>query len=303
MRSIADVQLEASLTGHQNPIFALAQPDDRSILYTGGNDKGVVEWDLKSQSFKRIVCKVGSSVYKLLAISGTNMLAVGMRSGQVLLLDTVKMEILGNWKTESGAIFDILYLKGKQELLAIGEEGYAYVWSLENKELLYRFKVANDTSRVIAMSTDERFLAFGDKQGYIHLHDAHDFHVICKEKIHELPVTSLKFIGNDLVSGGRDAKLYLLNPKNLEKVQDLVPHMFTVYGIAASEDMEYLATASRDKTLKIWKSKDWTLAKNISRDRGFDSHYLSINNVLWNEDRIFTVSDDKQVKIWKVDFH
>jgi WD40 repeat protein len=84
-----EINLLGTLTGHQNPIFALAvssiNPD---TLYTAGNDKGVVEWDLKSMSFKRLLCKVGSSVYSLLSIPETSLLAIGMRSGQLLVVDT-----------------------------------------------------------------------------------------------------------------------------------------------------------------------------------------------------------------------
>src|SRR5690606_8241478 len=59
-----NINLNGTLSGHQNPVFALAISSvDPNILFTGGNDKGVVEWDLQSKSFKRILCKVGSSVY------------------------------------------------------------------------------------------------------------------------------------------------------------------------------------------------------------------------------------------------
>lgn len=301
MASTLDISLESTLTGHQNPVFALAQPVHSTVLYTGGNDKGVVEWDLKEMKFKRILCKVGSSVYKLLSIPDSDLLAIGLRSGQLLLVDTQNQSLVANWNTESGAIFDIKLIPSKRELIAIGEEGFAYVWSLDSLELLYRFKVSDTTARVISLSEDGKLLAFGDKLGMIHVHDAYDFHKYLKEPIHDLPVTSLRFINGELISGGRDAKINRLDPKTLEKKQSLVPHMFTVYGIDSSADNNFLVTVSRDKTIKIWRTSDWGLLKNISRDKGIESHHLSINNVLWQDDRIFTVSDDKSIKIWKVE--
>jgi len=37
------VEIIAELTGHSNPIFTLELSQKPGILFTGGNDKGVVE--------------------------------------------------------------------------------------------------------------------------------------------------------------------------------------------------------------------------------------------------------------------
>lgn len=295
-----DIELLGTLTGHQNPIYTLAvSATDPNTLFTGGNDKGVVEWDLESMSFRRILCKVGSSVYSLYSIPESNYLAIGLRSGQLMIVDTINQSLVASLKTEQGAIFSIKTIPEKKELIAIGEEGYAYVWSLESFELLYRFKISETTVRVIEVSNRGGLIAFGDKNGFIYLYHAGDFQEITRKKIHELPVTSIQFDLNDrLFTGGRDAKLFQLD-LNLEIQKEIIPHMFTVYGIALNPEKRLLATVSRDKSLKIWRLEDLGLIKNISRDRGYDSHYLSINSFIWANHRLITVSDDKSVKVWK----
>ena len=75
--------------------------------------------------------------------------------------------------------------------------------------------------------------------------------------------------------------------------------MFTVYGIVKHPEIPLIATASRDKTFKIWDKDSLSLLKNISRDKGYDSHALSINNILWHN-YLYTVSDDKTIKVWEV---
>lgn len=295
-----DINLKATLAGHQNPIFALAVSADSKSLYSGGNDKGVVEWDLESNSFKRILCKVGSSVYCLLVIPGTDLLAIGMRSGQILVVDTQTLTLKANLKVEQGAVFSMQIIPGKNELIAIGEEGYAYVYQLDSFELLYRFKIADTTVRVIAVHPTEDKIAFGDKFGEVHAHSASDFHQIAKEKIHDMPVTSLLFHQDALFTGGRDAKLYKLRGSDLSLMKEVTPHMFTVYGISNNPDYPWIATASRDKTWKLWNPEDLTLVKNISRDRGFDSHQLSINTIVWDQQYLFTAGDDKVIKIWEL---
>lgn len=107
-----------------------------------------------------------------------------MRSGQVLVVDTQDQSLKANLKVEQGAVFSIKTIPGKKEMIAIGEEGYAYVWSLENFELLYRFKVSNTTVRVIEVDKNSETVAFGDKNGEIHLYHAHDFQEFKKRKVH-----------------------------------------------------------------------------------------------------------------------
>ena len=55
----------AELTGHGNPIFTLELSQKPGILFTGGNDKGLVEWSLKDNSFIKVMFPVAASVYAI----------------------------------------------------------------------------------------------------------------------------------------------------------------------------------------------------------------------------------------------
>ena len=46
-----NVEKIGELSGHSNPVFTLELSQKPGILFTGGNDKGVVEWSLKTNSF------------------------------------------------------------------------------------------------------------------------------------------------------------------------------------------------------------------------------------------------------------
>ncbi len=300
MMYVVDVSLSATLSGHQNPIFAIAPGVQASAIFTAGNDKGVVEWDLSTGKFKRILCAVPASVYALHLLPDTGILVIGMRNGEVWCVDVERQELLHKLKTEKGAVFAVRSLPEKRELIAIGEEGVAYVWSLDNFELLYRFRVSPTTVRTIEPYAGANQLVFGDKDGYIYLYDVADFKAIEKRKVHDMPVTALATSEIHLYSGGRDAKLYQLAKKDLATIQDLTPHMFTVYSILPHPNLPVLATVSRDKSIKIWDMASLSLLKNISIDRGYDTHRLSINTGIWHNNQLITAGDDKLVKVWDV---
>lgn len=294
-----DVSLLHTLRGHQNPIFTLAVAGHHT-LFSGGNDKGVVEWDLQTMQFRRILCAVSHSVYALHRIPNTDLLAIGLRSGEIMIVDYVEQKLVTKMKTESGAVFALQALPEKSELIAIGEEGVAYVYDTVYFKLLYRFRVSKETVRTIEIDSAKSTVYFGDKSGAIYQYDSAQYELKQQILVHKMPVTSLCVVGEQLFSGGRDAKLYQLSTADFAVQHEITPHMFTVYGIVANAGQTQIATASRDKTWKIWDPKSLTLLKNVSVDRGYDSHFLSINSILWQDHKIFTAGDDKMIKVWEL---
>lgn len=298
-----DITLENTLIGHQNPIYTLAVDEQNGLLYSAGNDKGIVEWDLHTQKFKRVLCSVPSSVYNLCYICEKDILVATLRTGGILVIRKSVPELVAKLSVDKGAVFAVKPILSKDELIAVDEYGKAYVWSLENYELLYSFQVTNAAVRSIALDETNHVLALGDKNGFVHLLDIRDYHTIISTKIHAQSVTSLAFIDNHLFSGGRDAKMYKLKVTDLTKVAEVTPHMFTVYGIVPLDQENLFATISRDKTIKIWDTA-FKLLKNVSRDKGIDSHHLSINTAVYSDTQklLCTAGDDKLLKVWKVEY-
>lgn len=296
---MAEISLQGTLTGHQNPVYTLEVDDSEHLLYSAGNDKGIVEWDLVSKQFKRVLCAVPASVYCLRLIPNTDWIAAGMRSGELYIIERSKPQLIAKLKVDKGAIFNIQVLASKNEIIAIGEEGKAYVWSLDGFQLLYTFQVSKDTVRTITVSEEKNRIAFGDKKGVVYLHDATDFHLIAQSAHHDMAVSSLLFQGDYLYTAARDARMYKLALPALKKEAEVTPHFFTIYGICAVEDL--LVTVSRDKTIKLW-DQNFRLLKNVSQDKGIDSHQLSINSVVYDKaiNLLCTAGDDKQIKIWSI---
>lgn len=295
--------LYATLIGHQNPIFALESSYDPRYLYTGGSDLGVVEWDLEEKKFNRILCSVPASVYALHLIPGTHLLAIGLRSGGIMIVDIDKQELVAKLAVDSGAVFAIQSLTERSELIASGEDGKGYVWCLKDFKLLYQFKISDTTVRVLNITDDGHYIVFGDKDGFIHSYSGVDYEKIAERQVHSMPVTSLLFNRGRLLSGGRDAKLNVLSVPELDNKYSFVPHMFTVYGISKHPTHPIIATVSRDKTTKVWDETSLKLLLNVSRDRRYEGHHLSINNCMWSsyKNLLISVSDDSTIKVWEID--
>jgi len=299
------VKKTAELNGHGNPVFTLGLSQKPGILFTGGNDKGLVEWSLKNYAFIKVLFPVNASIYAIHCPVGFPLLFTGLRNGDVLIFDFIKQQLLAPLKHHKRPVFDIKSINNKQELLVASEEGTVSVWSLKTLELLHTIKVSDDTIRCISISSDEKRAAFGCRSNEIKIYDLEDYTLVKTLHGHTMSVFSLQYShdGNYLVSGGRDAQVKIWDALSYDIVHNIPAHLFAVNCIAFHPVLPYFATASMDKSIKIWGADDFKLYKIISREKGYESHALSINKIAWNGDQLISVSDDKRIIIWDIGFN
>ncbi|MCX2479309.1 WD40 repeat domain-containing protein [Pedobacter sp. MC2016-15] len=289
-----------SLSGHQNPVYALANSGKEGIFFTGGNDKGVVEWSLEKMSFLKVLMPVKSSVYSLHYYG--DQLFAGQRSGEVTVFDFTTQTVKTTFQAHEKPVFDIVVIPSKEEFLTASEDGTVGVWSLIDNLLLYRIPVSYDTVRAIAISPDGEHAAFGCKDGMIRIYNLTDYSLEHTLEQHTLPVTSVQYSpdGKYLISGGRDAQLNFWSLPTYEFKHNIPAHLFSVYGIAFNPVLPYFATASQDKSIKLWGADDLRLYKILSIEKNTHGHTHSINKLVWTPDGkyLITTGDDKLVMIW-----
>ncbi len=300
------VEKTAELSGHINPIFALAFSQKPGIIFTAGNDKGVVEWSLKTNAFIKVMFPVATSVYAIHCPVGFPLLFAGLRNGDVLVFDFIQQKLLPPLKYHQKPIFDMQSVPDKKELLIASEDGSISIWNLEDLSLVHSIPVAADTVRSISISTQNKQIAFGCRDNTIRVYDLEDYTQIRTLTGHTLPVFSVAYApsGDYLVSGSRDAQLKIWDCKSFELIHNIPAHLFAINSIAFHPTQPYFATASMDKSIKIWGSDDFKLYKIISREKGFATHRLSINKIAWSADgnQLVSVGDDKLVMIWDFSF-
>lgn len=292
-----------SLSGHQNPVYALTNSGKPGIFFTGGNDKGVVEWSLEKMNYVKVLMLVKTSVYSLEQYK--DQLFVGLRSGELSIFDLNKQAVTTNFQAHEKPIFDIVAVPGKQEFLTASEDGTVGVWSLIDHSLLYRIPVSADTVRSIAISIDGQQVAFACKDTTVRIYDLNDYGLLHVLQQHILPVTSVQYSPNGkyLVTGGRDAQLNFWSMPDYQLKHTIPAHMFSIYGIAFNPVRPYFATASQDKSIKIWGTDDLKLHKILSLEKGTAGHTHSINKIMWTPDGEYLIStgDDKLVMVWDWD--
>ena len=309
---MVEISKSTQMIGHQNPVYALAADADQGVLYSAGNDKGIVRWNLETGKFERILSPVQHTVYGLHVLQGEQTLIAGMRNGLVRGMDTQTGVSRWELTLHQEPVFALGSLLGKSagvEVVVAAEDGTVSVWDPSRPtEPLYHLNVSESPIRCMAVSPDERWLSFGAKDGTVHIYYAADFSLHTVLSAHTMPVTSLLFSpdGKYLLSAARDARMVVTEIRSdtgeFTQKREFVPHMFAIYSMEFHPNLPVFATASRDKSVKIWSAEDFRLLKSLSIEKGWEAHRLSVNALTWhpNGDQLFTTGDDKVIMVWDV---
>lgn len=82
-----------------------------------------------------------------------------------------------------------------------------------------------------------------------------------------------------LLTGGRDEILNICSVNGYKKIANITAHSWAIYDIAYSPDSKLFATTSRDKTIKIWDSKNHNLLTTTNKT-DFNGHTFSVNKLV-----------------------
>lgn len=291
-------------TGHKGSIYAMAVDAAERYLYTSGDDGLVVRWDLQqAEDSGDGILRIGTAVFSLEVIEKHNLLVVGASDGTVYFVDLVGGSIKHTYRKTEHRVFDLWY-----------DPEFDYVWLLQAKGWLGVIDVASFTEkgyqqigtenlRKIIAGPIAGYVLLGGSDGQIRLLEKKSGEIKSSWKAHGNSVFAMQLIPETdyLLSGGRDAHLNLWEWKGKYLAVQKVPaHNFTINDIALSPDHKMIVTASRDKTIKLWRADDLALLKVVDAAR-HEGHKHSVNKIKWleSDNSVISGSDDKRIIRWQ----
>ena len=284
-------------------IYALALAPDG--LYSAAADGFIVHWHRDDVDFGRVVAKVENGKFFSLATLEDGGLVAGAVDGGVHWLYPTATERNRHVAFHTRGVYAVVRLG--TEVLTGGGDGVLGRWDASTGRLIESVQLSGNSLRCIAPYDGGALLLIGGSDGKVHILDRSSFKLIDSRPANDpstFTVASLPDGSPAYVSGGRDARLRFGRPGHdgTPGLPTIDAHLATVNALAFSPGGHYLATASRDKTVKLWKAADrsFELLKvaEVVRDRG---HVNSVNCLLWADDRtLYTSGDDRRILEWRV---
>jgi WD40 repeat protein len=288
---------QKEILGHAGAIYSGAVKD--SLIYTGSADKYLVRWLSEEGTQDKFSIRFDQSIYAIEFIANNRLIA-GLSSGGMHVFDLNDRKELKYYTQHTKAVFAIRRNAEKQHFYAGDADGNLSVWDENTLELLIYLPLDCGKIRDICVSSNGDQFVLACQDGTLRVFESNFFNEIKTIDAHKGGSTSVIYHPLDeekLISGGKDALLKSWNLPKEEELESIPAHNFAIYSIVPIGNGTHIATASRDKTIKIW-GEDLSFKQRIDhKDAG---HRHSVNQLLKVDENTFaSISDDKKIIIWE----
>lgn len=293
-----EIQKIKQLTGHRSSIYCLVDIPGEDRFLSAGGDGWIVSWDKDgNEENGNLLASVEGKIFSMFYDSVKNLLLVGDMDGHLYWIDYEKKTILKRLVIHKGSIFGIKILDNK--VWTCGGDGVLCKTNIDTMLPEISVRLSNQGLRCFEFVGNKIIVGGSDKSLQIVNTETlkTENHI---KNAHGNTIFSLLYDGNDhIYSGGRDAILKKWSAINFVEELQIPAHWFTVNKIIKVAQ-NYIATVSRDKTLRIWDKNTLLLVKSLDITKG--GHINSVNDVVFFTEKrmLATASDDKSIILWKI---
>lgn len=293
------MELIGTLKGHISGIYKLVVEND--LLYSASGDGMLAAWDLKTFDPAPFSVKVGMPIYSVTILE--NLMLIGQGQGGIHVIDRETKQEIRHLKYHEKGVFDILYNSESNHFYSTGGGGSLSVFDGDDFSLLIQIPLSDGKLRRLLLTEDKKHLIVSASDGSIHVLDTSYFNQLQSIHGHTGGTYALAWSsgGQQLITGGRDAHLRFWNfsPDALQQTVRIPAHLYAIYDIVNLSENSF-ATASRDRTVKIWNMNNLGYPLRLHSDRP-TTHANSVNALCRTKDKLFTAGDDKLIRIWNID--
>ena len=280
---------------HHGDATCLAFHPIKNILASGGTDKTVRFWGLKSlQALKTFELNF---VVQSLAYSPDGMtLLISGSSSQVELRNSSSGKLLIQLPIIAKKIFQVRY-SPDGTVFAICTDQNVQIWdAIDNTK---RLTVDGWT---MDFAPDNQHIVVGQANGMARVYEINTGRVVYQIAPHSsfISTFALSADGCDLVTGGLSGEVYFWNTKK-QQPKLLSGHTKRISNLSFSPNGKHFATASLDETIQILDAKTGTQLHLLKPMRLYQNLELHISSLAFSSDGKTLASANGKLQIWDVD--
>jgi WD40 repeat protein/serine/threonine protein kinase len=296
------------LRDHRDQVFSLAYAPDGATLAAGAWDGKLRIWSVADgRQLLALRAHRGAIWDVAFTADGRRLISAGA-DGTLALTDAASGRVIGRLSGHRGAVARLAIappglpaVGGERGVIVAsgGYDGTVRLWSLaQRRQLLSRRSHGKKLVAALAFDGSGERLASGGFDGRVVIHDAKTLRPKRAFVADPVGVLNVGFAGSHrLVSSGLDAVIRLWDARSGDPRGALHGHSGPVDGLAVSADGKQLASASRDRSVRLWRlgSDASTATPGDGEGHGGAVYGVALDPA---RRRLASASTDGTVRLW-----
>ena len=295
-RSIPEMKLITTLSGHKKSIDDL-EFNPRGDLFVSGSEDGnliIWDWKVKKQRFK---IDFEDAVSTISINPKLEEIVVGTEGGRLETWSLAKGTLL-HQITESGPLVSSAgYDRNGRRIISALEDGTVQIW--ENGVSLH-LKTFSGHERIVEtldFSSNNRFLISSSSDKSVRIWDLKTNETVHNFDIGNHRVQDLRFApgGQSFATAGADSSVIIWDAKDGSRIRNLKFHKGKINALSFHPQDSVLLSGGSDRQWVIW---DLESGKPLLSSKGHTSQILAVS-ISPDGRRFATAGGDLSIKIWE----
>jgi len=285
-----------SLPGHEASIRSIAFLPSSGVFYSSSSDGKIHRWDLNGnvKSFRTLIT---NPINRCMSISPN-----GRWLANATLTSSIQLFNLNTSGSEpellqahKSWVSVLAFSPDSRMLYSASNDKNIIYWDLVNQTHGIFLSLPNTIVRCLAVSPTEPYIYGGTDDGRVIRWniDTKDETILFRSDKNTIWGISINASGTRIAFGDKNGSLRILDVKTNTVTRTIMAHAARIVDVKFSPDGRQIATASFDKTFKIWDASNLT-HRPISVAR----HNEWVINVTFSPDSKFLISGDEKGMIY-----